>query len=125
AGELADGPQLGCQRARQALDQTGGEKGADAKRGAKRADQAPQPDQGTDQRAVGRPAEPAENAPLFAVQRLHLAPGSARRIGVEAHIRKPGEVLDALERGFVELRNIAGTAAKIAERALERGVAIG
>jgi len=76
----------------QPLDQAGGEKGADAERGPDCADQTPQPNLGADQRPVGRPAEPADDAAAHIVQRLRFAPGGAVLVGVEAQIlqaRKP------------------------------------
>jgi hypothetical protein len=55
-------------------------------RPAARKAQTPQPNLGADQRAVGRPAEPADDAAALVVQRLRFAPGGARLIGVEAQI---------------------------------------
>ena len=84
AGQLAYALEARRQQARQPLDQAGGEKGADAQRGPDRADQTPQPDLGADQRPVGRPTEPADDAAALVVQRLRFAPGGKVLVGVEA-----------------------------------------
>ena len=94
AGKLADGLEARREQARQPLDQAGGEKGAEAERGPDCADQTPQPNLGADQRPVGRPAEPADDAAAPIVQRLRFAPGGAVLVGVEAQILQAREPCD-------------------------------
>ena len=125
AGQLADGLEARRKRARQPLDQAGGEKGADAERGPDRADQTPQPDLGADQRPVGRPAEPADDAAMLIVQRLHFAPGGAVLVGVEAQILQAREPRDQRQPAVVETVAVAEHAAHFVERKLKGCMALG
>ena len=125
AGQLADGFEARGEQARQPLDQAGGEKGADAERGPDRADQTPQPNLGADQRPVGRPAEPADNAATFVVQRLRFAAGGEVLVGVEAQILQAREPRDQRQPGIVEIVAVAEYAVYFVERKLKRGMPFG
>ena len=125
AGQLADGFEARREQARQPLDQARGEKGADAKRGTDRADQTPQPDLGADQRPVGRPAEPADDAAMLIVQRLRFAPGGAVLVGVEAQILQAREPRDQRQPRIVETVAGAEHAAHFVERKLKGRVPLG
>ena len=125
AGQLADGLEARREQARQPLDQAGGEKGADAERGADRADQTPQPDFGADQRPVGRPAEPADDAAALVVQRLRFASGGTVLVGVEAQILQAREPRDQRQPAVVETVAVAEHAAHFVERQLKRCMPLG
>jgi hypothetical protein len=80
----------------------------------------PQPDLGADQRPVGCPAEPADDAAARVVQRLRFAAGGAVLVGVEAQVLQAREPRDQRQPRIVEAVAVAEHAAHLVERKLER-----
>ena len=75
------------------------------------------------QRVVRRPAEPADDAALSVVQRLHFAPGTGQEVTVKSEVVEPGPPCDLAKPGLVKVAGIGGRGPKLAERAFKRVVA--
>ena len=125
AREPADGAKIDGERASEPQYQTRGEKSAQSERGAEPAHDAPQPGQVDKQRPVGRPTEPADDAALRVVQRLHLAAGNTGIVAVETQILQTGAAGDSCKLAGVEMVVLASRALQFVERKLQRGMPLG
>ena len=129
AGEPAHGFDAAGERAGEPQRRPRGHHGAKHQRYAHRTGKTPQPVHGADQRAVSRPREPADDAALRILQRLHFAAAFRRRIHAEAQVRKPAAPPDQPQRAVVEtLSKMVGVPehwAEFFERVVERDLALG
>ena len=103
----------------------GGKDGADRKRNARGADQEPEPVHGPHQAAVRRPAEPADDAAVVVMERLHLAATVGSHFGVEAEIVQAGAPLDQPQLRRIEPRRTAEYRTHLIEREAQRPVPLG
>ena len=111
-GQLAHRLGAAFERTQQRLQAAHGENGAQRERGADRRQQRPHPIHGAKVRAVGHPTEPADDAAARIVQRLQLAAGIWRGLGIEPQVGHAGPPLDQAEPGIVEPPDVAGRPAE-------------
>ena len=74
------------------------------------------------ERAIGDPAEPADDPALRVVQRLHFAAAVRRHVGVKVQIVEAGAALDQPELAGIEMVDVAEYGVKLVERILQSGV---
>ena len=89
------------------------------------AEQAPQPIHRADKCAVGRPAEPADDAALRVVQRLHFATAIGGQVAVESEIMEAGAPLDEVELAGIEVIGVGEYGMQLAKRRLQSGMLLG
>ena len=125
AGQLAHGFDAARERARQPQRRPRRHHGKDHQRDADRAGDTPQPVHGADQRAIRRPGEPADDAAMRVLHRLHLAAAVRRRIRAEAQVGKSAALLDQPHRAVVETIGSAKNGAQVFERPMQSDLPLG
>ena len=124
-GELADRCQAARERSTEPPRRAHRNRGRRGERDPDQAEQPPQPGHCADKAAIRRPAEPADDAALRVMQRLHFAPAVGGQRGVEAEIVEAGAAGDAAELVGIEMLTLRGSAIDLAKRRLQSVMLLG
>ncbi len=122
-GQLADRRQAARERSGEPSGRAHRNIGGQRQRDPDQAEQTPQPGHGADKAAIGRPTEPADDAALRIVHRLHFAATVGGERGVEAEVVQAGAACDEAKLGGIEWSGLALANRRLQSRVLLRGKA--